>query len=142
MSLRTLVPLCVALAAAAGCASSPDGPIEFHVAGGLTGRGDGTAIHIEPGGTATRTSPTDGTVIEQIDPATLAALHGQIRDARFPALAPNYGCLGCGDEYYYQVTVELDGASYTVAVDGSPDAGEPPALTAVINTLKQLAHSH
>jgi len=139
---RLLVSLGFTLVAAVGCASPSNGPIEFRVAGGLTGRGDGTAIHIEPGGTATRTSPTDGTVTEQIAPATLAALQGQIRDAQFPGLAPNYGCLGCGDEYYYQVTAELDGASYTVAVDGSPDAGEPPALTAVIDTLKQLAHAH
>lgn len=139
---RLLVSLGFTLGAAVGCASPANGPIDFHVAGGLTGRGDGTAIHIEPGGAATRTSPTDGTVTEHIAPGTLATLQGRIRDAQFPGLAPNYGCLGCGDGYYYQVTVELDGASYTVAADGSPEAGQPAALTAVIDTLKQLAHSH
>ena len=139
---RLLVSLGFTLGAAVGCASPSNGPIDFRVAGGLSGRGDGTAIHIEPEGIATRTSPTDGTVTEPIGPAALAALQGQIRDAQFPGLAPNYGCLGCGDTYYYQVTVELDSASYTVAVDSSRDAGEPPALAAVIDTLKQLAHSH
>ena len=136
-----LVPFGFALAAV-GCASPSNGPIDFRVSGGLTGQGDGTAIHIEANGTATRTSPTDGTVTEQIDPATLATLQGQIRDAQFPGLAPEYGCLGCADAYFYTVTVELDGASYTVAADNSQSTGEPAALMAVIDTLKQLAHAH
>jgi hypothetical protein len=139
---RLLVPVGLALASAAGCASPSTGPIDFHVSGGFAGGGDGTAIHIETSGTATRTSRTDGTVTEQIDPVRLATLQGQIRDAQFPALAPQYECLSCADVYVYTVIVELDGASYTVAADNSQHAGEPDALVAVIDTLKQLAHSH
>ena len=135
--------LALALAAAAGCSSGPaDGPIDFRVTGGFSANGDGTAIHIEPDGTAARTSPTEGTVTERVDAATLAGLQSEIHDAQFPELAPAYGCLSCADEYRYEVTVELDGATYKVSVDGSQDGTRPAALQAVVDTLKQLAHSH
>jgi hypothetical protein len=131
------------LAAAAGCSSGPsEGWIDFRVSGGFSGGGDGTSIHIEPDGTATRTSLAEGTVTEHLDAATLADLQTRIHEVQFPALAPTYGCLGCADEYFYQVAVVLDGTTYKVSVDSSQSGGQPAELQAVVDALKQLAHSH
>lgn len=140
---RVVLGLGLVLAAATGCSSGPaDGPIDFRVTGGFGGNGDGTAIHIEPDGTAARTSLTEGTVTEHLDAATLGGLQSQIHDAQFPQLAPEYGCLSCADDYRYEVTVEIGGTSYKTSVDSSPDGTQPAALQAVVDTLKQLAHSH
>lgn len=144
MARPILVPLGLGLVlvTAAACSSSGTvGTIDYRVTGGLTGRGDGTALHVEPDGTATRTSPTEGMVNETLDPATLDDLHRKVQDAGFPDLEPSYGCLGCGDEYVYELAVELDGQQYKVSVD-SFAMNPPESLGTLVSTLKQLAHSH
>jgi len=132
MTRQCLLPLGLLLGLAAGCTSSPTrGPIDFQVTGGFAGGGDGTpSLRIEPDGTATRAGQTF-----QLDRMTLDDLDAKVEAAQFPTLAATYS--GCADCYVYEVSVQLDGSSYTVAADTL--AQVPPALQAVIDTLKDIS---
>ena len=139
MSLRTLVPLCVALGAAAGCSSSSSDPlVDYKVTGGFSADGNGTSLHVTSAGMATRTSRAGGTQTVQLDATTLADLNQKIADAQFPGLQPTYGCPSCADEYVYEVTVQVDGNTYAAKVDqfASP---VPEGLQTLLTTLGQIA---
>lgn len=137
MSLRTLVPLCVTLGAAAGCSGS-DALVDYSVTGGLTGNGNGTSLHVTSTGMATRTSREGGTQTVQLDATTFGDLKRRIADAQFPSLQPTYGCPGCADGYVYEVTVEVDGSTYAAKVDQFAST-VPESLQTLITTLGQIA---
>jgi hypothetical protein len=123
---------------AGGCSSSSgmvDGPIDFSVSGGFTGGGDGTALHIELDGTATRSTESGGSQTATLDAATLDDLDRKIVDAQFPSLAPVYSC-NCADSFIYNVSVQLDGSTHTIAADSL--AALPDRLDAVIDTLQDI----
>ncbi|HET7500461.1 MAG TPA: hypothetical protein VFK02_05640 [Kofleriaceae bacterium] len=133
---RILVPLGFLTLLAAGCGSDPTvGTIELAVVGGLTGNGDGTALHIEPDGTAMRSVNGAAWQTATLDPATLRSLQAKINAADFPSLEPMYAG-DVTDDFADQVTVELDGHDHTVLVEESAD---PPArLAAVIEALRTI----
>ena len=139
MTLRILIPLGFLLGAAAGCADPADGPIDYEVTGGIGGVGDGTSLHVEPDGTATRTSPHKPPVTEKLDAATFGDLRRKVADARFPDLAPHYGCGGCADQFVHEISVELDGQHYKVAVDIDESVSYPDGLRTLLGTLQQIA---
>jgi hypothetical protein len=136
MARPILLPLGFLLAAAAGCTSHSHGPIDFQVTGGLTGNGDGTpSLRIEADGTATRPAPSGGgTQTARLDLATLDDLEARIDAAEFATLAPSY--TACNDCYIYVVSVQLDGATYTVQADTMAELPDP--LDAVIAALKDI----
>lgn len=142
MSLRTLVPvlvpLCVALGAATGCSAS-DALVDYSVTGGLDGTGNGNSLHVTFAGMATRTSRAGGTQTVPLDAITFADLKQEIADAQFPNLQPVYECPGCGDEYVYQVTVQVDGTPYAARVEGLEEAVYPESLKTLLTTLDQIA---
>ena len=134
MVLRTLMYAGFFFGVATGCTSPADGLIDFRVTGGLSGRGDGTALHVEPDGTATRTNPDGGMQTVTLDPTTLAILHREIDDAQFPTLAPSYP--GCCDHDVYDVTLQQGGATYHVSADSA--AQIPAGLSTLIGTLQDI----
>jgi hypothetical protein len=135
MSLRRFVPLSFVLGALAGCtATHVDGPVDYRVTGGFSGGGDGTALHIELDGTVTRAA-SGGTQTAALDAVTLDDLHQKIVDAQFPALQPMYSCT-CADDLTYNITVQLDGRTHTVAADSL--APIPGSLKTVIDTLQDI----
>jgi len=136
MALRRLLPLSFVLGALAGCAATNnvDGPIDYRVTGGFSGGGDGTALHIELDGTVTRAA-SGGTQTATLDPVALDDLHQKIVDAQFPALSPTYSC-NCADDLIYNVSVQLDGTTHTVAA--SSLAPYPGRLKTVIDTLQDI----
>jgi hypothetical protein len=91
-----------------------DGPVDFVSAGGQTGRGDGTALHIDPDGTMTRTTRTSGTRTTRLDAATIGALRTQIDTANFPTLESSY--INAPDDFTYEVSVDLAGMTYHVSI--------------------------
>lgn len=135
MALRILFSL--ALAAVGGCASHLDGPIDYRTGGGLSGHGDGTALHVEPDGTATRTNAGGGMETATLDFATMNDLRQKIGDAQFPTLAPEYLC-DCPDGFIYMVSTQVDGNVYTVVAGDQAQYPEP--LRVVINTLKEIEY--
>lgn len=138
MSLRTLVPLCVALGAAAGCSGSA-ALVDYSVSGGFGGNGDGTSLHVTSAGMATRTSLQGGTQTVQLDAITFADLKQKIADAQFPSLQPLYACPGCADEYVYEVMAQVDGNPYATKVEGLASAVYPESLQTLLTTLGQIA---
>lgn len=136
MSLRQLVPLSFVLGALGGCAPDVgvDGPVDYRVTGGFSGGGDGTTLHIERDGTATRTV-SGGTQTATLDAVTLDDLHQKIVDAGFPGLPPMYAC-NCADDLTYHISVHLDGSTRTVAADSL--APIPERLKTVIETLQDI----
>src|SRR5262245_4561964 len=118
MASRTLL-LSFLIAIGACTSNKPsgavDGPINYRSSGGFSGRGDGSpALRIDVSGAVTRQKPGSPTESAVLDTATLADLHDKILDAEFPALAPIYDCPPCGDDYIFEVSVQLDGTLYTV----------------------------
>jgi len=134
MSAWKFLPL-ICAAAACGGMGEIDGPIDFNVTGGLSGNGDGTALHIELDGTTTRPKAGGGTETTVLDAMTLADLHAKIIDAQFAMLAPLYPC-GCTDGYIYNTSVQIDGTQHTVAAEDL--AQYPERLKVVIDTLKGI----
>lgn len=137
MSPRALVPLCVALGAATSCTGS-DTLVDDSVTGGFTGNSGGSSLHVTPDGVATRTS-REGTQSLQLDSFTLTGLKQKIADAQFPSLAPEYPCPGCADELLYEVTVQLDGHSYSTRVEGLDHTVYPESLKTLLTTLDEIA---
>ena len=90
------------------------GRIGYRVTGGLSGGGDRTSLQIAPDGTLTRTTSQGGTEQGRLDQATLDDLARKARAAQFPTLCSLYPCPHCGDEYADEVSVQIDGISYTV----------------------------
>ena len=101
MSRLTVWPRLAVCIAMAGCAdeaprcavsetgpvtSMLDGPVDLVSGGGLFGRGDGTALHIDPDGTMTRTTSATGTATTRLDAPTIDALRTQIDTADFPKI--------------------------------------------------------
>jgi len=125
----------ICAAAACGGMGNIDGPIDYNVTGGLSGHGDGTALHIELDGTTTRPTAGGGTETTVLDAMTLADLHGKIIDAQFAMLAPLYSC-DCPDGYIYTTSVQIDGTQHTVAAEDL--AQYPERLKIVIDTLKDI----
>ena len=105
------------------------------VSGGGVPGGDGTSLHIDAGGTATRTTRDNGTQTATLDAATVADVRRKIDDAQFPTLAPSYGC-SCADESVYHLSAPLDGTAYEV--DAATTAGTPAPLIALIGTLRDI----
>ena len=134
MSLRILVPL-MFFAAIGGCTSHVDGPIDYTVTGGLSGGGDGAALHIELDGTVTRPKAGGGTETATLDAATLGDLRSKIDAADFESLAPKYSC-NCADNFIDNISVQLDGTVHTVAADR--DAQLPDGLKTVVDTLLDI----
>jgi hypothetical protein len=134
MSAGSFWPL-IFTAAACGGTGNIDGPIDYNVTGGLSGHGDGTALHIELDGTTTRPTAGGGTETAVLDALTLADLHGKIIDAQFAMLAPLYSC-SCTDSYINTTSVQIDGAQHTVVADDL--APYPERLKIVIDTLKDI----
>ena len=125
----------VGMAAMGGCAETADGPIDYRVTGGFSGNGDGTALHVDPDGTATKKSEgTERTV--RLDPQTTADLYAKVRAAGFTSLSPVYEC-DCVDDFIHVITVELDGTDHTVSA--SMEAEIPERLGTLITTLHTLA---
>jgi shikimate 5-dehydrogenase len=132
-----VLALGVVLGAASGCASNTDGPIDYRVTGGLGGSGDGIAMHIERNGTVTRTVYDQSPATAQLAPATLSDLLTKIDDAQFATLASEYSC-SCADAYIDNISVELDGHTYSVAAQELADL--PAPLQSVVDALHQIAH--
>jgi hypothetical protein len=123
---------------AAGCVShASDDLVDFAVSGGFSGQGDGTALHIEADGTATRTTRDGGTQTIALDAATLGVVRRKISDAPFPTLASSYGC-SCADEFVYNLTVPLDGNTYKVDATTVPSGHTPAPVVALIGTLRDI----
>jgi hypothetical protein len=120
-----------------GCATTTlDGPIDYEVTGGFTGRGDGTpTIHIEQDGTMTRTTPDGPSKTETLDPATFRMLRDKIERAEFSNLAERYSC--CADDYTVKVSVVIDGTVHTVEADRMAET--PPALKVALDALDDIA---
>ncbi len=133
MISQTSLTLTLLFGVLGGC--SDIGPIDFTVTGGLTGKGDGTALHVALDGTATRRLQDGSTETAVLDDAILDDLHGKILDARFPSLAPLYGGTCC-DVFIYQVSVQLNGDTHSVGV--SQRAQPPVRLGAVVDTLRRI----
>lgn len=134
MALRILSSLAL-FAAVGGCTSHLDGPIDYRTGGGLSGNGDGTALHVEPDGTATRTNAGGGMETATLDFATMNDLRQKIGDAQFPTLAPEYLC-DCPDEFSFLVSAQIDGNVYTVLAEGREKYPEP--LKVLIVTLGEI----
>ena len=135
---RVAFPVVVlSFALAVGCASHSDELVDYRVTGGLTGNGDGTSLQLNTDGVGTRTSKAGGTVPVTLDATALADLNRKITAAQFATLQPSYGCNGCGDQFVYQVAVQLDGARHEVSVDSGEAV--PDGLQALLATLLQLA---
>lgn len=113
------------------------GEIGYQVVGGLSGGGDGTSLQIKPDGTLTRTTTQRGTEHGQLDPATLDDLVGKARAAQLPTLCAIYSCASCGDEYSYDVSVQIDGITHTVQASmlATP---LPDPLQAIIEALQAI----
>jgi hypothetical protein len=137
---RILVPLGILLALAAGCGSNDAsvGTIEFAVTGGFTGAGDGTALHVEPDGTAMRSVLGGPWQTATLDPTTLRDLQAKIRSADFPSLDAMYPG-DAADDFVDEVTVKIDGTDHTVAADRSADL--PDELATVVDALKAIHDS-
>lgn len=122
-----------------GCTShgagQVDGPVDYRVTGGFSGGGDGTMLHVELNGTATRHTDQQGTQTAMLDLATLDDLHQKIVDARFATLDPEYLC-DCADDYVYNVSVQVDGNSHIVMAHSL--ASFPDPLRAVIDALQDI----
>ena len=138
MTLRKLSPLLVLLVLVAmvtGCTSKVDGPVDYAVTGGFSGNGDGTALHVALDGTVTRETAQGVTQTAMLDAVTLDDLHEKIMEAQFTTLESRYSC-NCADDLVYNVSVRVDGKSYTVAVDSM--AQYPDRLKAVIDALRDI----
>src|SRR5262249_54566005 len=85
----------------------------------------GSSLHVEQDGSASRVLKLLGEPAvlggAVLDPAALLDLDAKIEAANFPRLAPSYMCMS--DEcpligsVVFNVTVQLDGRPYSVAVD-------------------------
>lgn len=137
MALRILVPL-VCFAVAGGCTNdndNVDGPIDYRVTGGFSGGGDGTGLHVELDGTATRPKAGGGMETATLDAATLADLRGKVVHAQFATLAPMYSC-NCADDFVHNVSAQIDGTAHTVKADSTAEF--PERLKIVIDTLQDI----
>jgi hypothetical protein len=134
-SALSIMSLCLALAAA--CSSQRGTLVDYQVTGGLSGNGDGTSLTLDTSGVGTRTTVHGDAVPVRLDPAALAALNTEIRDAQFAKLQPSYGCNGCNDQFVYEIAVQSSGRHYEVSVDEG--STHPDGLRALLTTLKQLA---
>jgi hypothetical protein len=130
-----LLPLGLVAGVAGGCTSADIGSIDYRVTGGFSGGGDGTALHVEPDGTATKQSEGVTRTV-QLDPQVMADLYSKVRAADFPSLAPAYEC-SCADVYIYEITVEVDGEDRKVSA--WMQAQVPERLSTLITSLRQLA---
>ena len=138
MSIR-LLPWFFAAASLGACTSSSAhdgqlaGPVDYKSSGGFDGGGYGTTAHITADGFVSLGPATDS---PQLTSDQLAALRTDIDDARFPTLATTY--LGnTTEDYIDTVTVEIEGATYTVAA--SATATIPSGLSRVIEDLRGLS---
>jgi hypothetical protein len=138
MAARSFVPLGLFLALIGGCTGQSVGLVDFITAGGLSGNGDGTALHVEPSGEATRTKPDGSMEAATLDVATLNDLHQKIEDAQFATLAPEYVCT-CPDEFINVVSAQVNGKVYRVAAGDETPYPEP--LKIVISTLRDIQRS-
>ena len=138
MAARSFISLGLFLAVIGGCTGSGVGRIDYLTAGGLSGTGDNTALHVEPSGAATRTQPDGSMETAMLDLATLNDLHQKIEDAQFATLAPEYVC-SCPDEFVNVVSAQIDGNVYRVAAGDETPYPEP--LRIVITTLKGIQRS-
>lgn len=137
MLIRMLLASGLLAGVIGGCASRTDtaldAPVDYQlVAFDAT---KSTALHIEPDGTVTRTRIQQPTETATLDPATLDDVARKIEQAGFPTLEPMYGCGGCVDDPVYTITVQVDGASYTVQADRD----FPDRLRPVIDTLRSIS---
>jgi hypothetical protein len=116
------------------------GGFSYQVVGGLTGQGDGTSLQITSTGLVTRHTRDRGTETGFLDTTTFNDLVAETQTAHFPTLCAMYPCTnGCNDVYLHKVSVQLDGAPYTV--QSSYFATPPDRLAAVIEDLKTIATS-
>jgi hypothetical protein len=110
--------------------------IDYQVTGGLSGRGDGTSLHIQPGGAVTRQTLKRGLEHGQIDHITVDDLVNKVRSAQLPALCAMYQCIGCADDFVDEVSVHLDGITLTARAS---QLGDPPdGLQHLIDALRDL----
>jgi hypothetical protein len=114
------------------------GGFSYEVVGGFTGQGDGTSLQITSTGLVTRHTRERGTETGFLDTTTFNDLVAETEAAQFPTLCAMYECTnGCNDEYLHKLSVQLDGAPYTV--QSSYFATPPDRLAAVIEDLKAIA---
>ena len=111
-----------------------DGQVDLVAAGGLSGGGDGNALHVEPYGTVTRTTKVAGTQTFRLDTEAIDALRSQITAAQFPTLEPSYARVP--DEFTYHLAVDISGTTYRVTV-GTMDQ-LPARLSTLMTALKDL----
>lgn len=117
-------------------ASATFGGLDYVVGGGLTGQGDGTALHIAADGAFDRHTPLRGDEQGMLDPAALQDLAARARAAEFPTLCLMYLAPAAGDDLVAQVSVHFDGATLTVRVS---EFGDPPdRLQALLDALHQI----
>jgi hypothetical protein len=128
-----LVSCGLALLVSGGCANNDDRTIDYELTGGFAGVH--ASVHVDPDGELTRIKQDGSTVTGQLDAAALADLQGKVDQAQFASLEPMYDC-NCADDLLHTITVHVDGARYTVAVDGT--AAYPDRLKPLIDTLEAM----
>jgi len=130
MSVKTL--LLVPLLVAACTSPTIDGPIDYTTSGGFSGGGEGTSLHVELDGRATRT--TNGTTDQlTLDAATIDRLHAAVYDA-FPI---DRTFEGCCDSIVDEVSVTLDGDIDHLIVDRANER-VPDDVTALLDLVRSL----
>jgi hypothetical protein len=117
-------------------ASAAFGGLDYAVVGGLTGQGDGTALHIAADGAFSRHTAQRGDEQGLLDPAALQDLVNRARAAEFPTLCLRYLAPGAGDDLVSQVSVHFDASMLTVRVS---EFGDPPdRLQALLDAVQQV----
>jgi hypothetical protein len=123
------------LGAVAGCidGGTPDGVIDYKLAGGIAGeRGE---VHIASDGTMTRLHFDGSTDTSALSRSTFEDLRRKIEDARFRTLRSMYGP-DCCDVFIHTVSVDIDGRTYTV--HAADHVSYPDRLRPLITTLEAL----
>ena len=142
MTSKILLRLCIATLAAgaalAGCTSSSNssppstGVLDYQSSGGLSGRGDGSELHVTADRIARRVTRTGGSQTATLDAATFNDLRAKIDAAEFTTLEPMYRC-SCADDFVHMVSVQLSDTTYAVSADVSADI--PERLQALVDTI-------
>jgi hypothetical protein len=133
LSLRLFVLSGLTFGALGGCTDDGVGIIDYERTGGFAGVR--LSLHVESDGEATRRRFDGVTETFQLDPAKLADLDRQVREAKFSTLEAMYSC-DCADDFLHTISVHVDGAAYTVMADDT--AEYPDRLRPLVETLVSM----
>jgi hypothetical protein len=120
----------------AGCAHHAVGTIDYRLtdaSGGIK-----ASARIEPDGKMTRTTLEGERDVTTLAPAALADLQRKLDDAQLSTLQPVYACTACPEHLTHTISVQIDGAAYTVRIADMADI--PDRLAPLIDLLGQACH--